>query len=99
MREWGSLNNNGTKSQECFNMNNSFEQQLEQFLKSILGGDSPNFAQLYLLHAAGSVYEIVSGQSHTQRVIIPKVIELYKEKSLVLKGINRYRQWRDSSFF
>lgn len=79
-------------------MNNNFEQQLEQFLKSILGGDSPNFAQLYLLHAAGSVYEIAIGQSHTQRVIIPKVVKLYKEKSLVYKGIRRYKNWKESSF-
>jgi hypothetical protein len=80
-------------------MNKQFEAQLEQFLKSILGGDSPNLAQLYLLHAAGSVYEVAIGQSFTQRVVIHKVIKLYKEKSLVMKGINRFRQWRDSSFF
>lgn len=80
-------------------MNKQLEAQLEQFLKSILGGDSPNFAQMYLLHAAGSVYEVSIGQSYSQRVIIPKVIELYKEKSLAMKGINRFRQWRDSSFF
>ena len=72
-------------------MNNQLEAQLEQFLKSILGGDSPNFAQLYLLHAAGSVYEVAIGQSFTQRVIIPKAIKLYKEKSLVYKGIQRYK--------
>lgn len=80
-------------------MNKQLEAQLEKLLKSILGGDSPNFAQLYLLHTAGSVYEVAIGQSYSQRILIPKVIKLYKEKSLVMKGINRFRQWRDSSFF
>lgn len=76
-----------------------FEQRLEEFLVSILGGDKMNHIQLALLHTAGSVYEIVSGQSHTQRVILPAVVKLYKEKSLVYKGINRFLQLRDSSFF
>lgn len=57
-----------------------------------------NHIQLALLHTAGSVYEVASGQSHTQRVLIPRVVELYKEKSLFVKGINRFIQWREHSF-
>lgn len=79
-------------------MTSKLEAQLEQFLKSILGGDSPNFAQLYLLHAAGSVYEVAIGQSYSQRILVPKVINLYKEKSLVYKGIQRYKNWKEDSF-
>ena len=79
-------------------MNKQFEQRLEEFLVSILGGDKMNSLQLALLHTAGSIYEIASGQSFTQRVLIPKAIKLYKEKSYLYKGINRYIQWREHSF-
>lgn len=58
-----------------------------------------NTIQQALFHTAATVYEIASGQSFTQKVIIPKAIRFYKEKSLLVKGINRYIQWRDSSFF
>lgn len=58
-----------------------------------------NSIQQALFHTAATVYEIASGQSHTQRVIIPKAVKFYKEKSLLVKGINKYLQWRDSSFF
>lgn len=58
-----------------------------------------NTIQQALFHTAATVYEIASGQSHTQRVLLPKVISLYKEKSLVYKGIQRYNNWKESSFF
>ena len=80
-------------------MNKQFEKSLENVLVNILGGDKMNSPQLALLHTAGSSYEIASGQSFTQRVLIPKAIKLYKEKSYLYKGINRYVQWRESSFF
>ena len=79
-------------------MNKQFEDHLEQFLVNILGGDKMNHIQLALLHTAGSIYEIASGQSFTQRVLIPKAIKLYKEKSYLYKGIDRYVQWREHSF-
>lgn len=76
------------------------EQDLERFLITLLSSSEGkmNTIQQALFHTAATVYEIASGQSHTQRVIIPKVIKFYKEKSLLVKGINRYLQWRDSSF-
>jgi hypothetical protein len=79
-------------------MNKQFERHLEHFLVNILGGDKMNNLQLALLHTAGSIYEIASGQSFTQRVLIPKAIKLYKEKSYLYKGINRYVQWREHAF-
>lgn len=78
--------------------NKQFEQRLENFLMSILGGDKMNHIQLALLHTAGSVYEVASGQSFTQRVLIPKAVKFYKEKSYLYKGIDRYVQWREHSF-
>lgn len=57
-----------------------------------------NTIQQALFHTAATIYEIASGQSFTQRVLIPKAIRFYKEKSLLVKGINRYLQWKDSAF-
>lgn len=77
------------------------EQDLERFLTTLLSNSDGkmNTIQQALFHTAATVYEIASGQSFTQRVVIPKAINFYKEKSLVYKGINRFIQWRDSSFF
>lgn len=77
------------------------EQDLERFLTTLLSNSEGkmNTIQQALLHTAATVYEIASGQSHTQRVLIPKVIRFYKEKSLVYKGIKRYNSWKESSFF
>jgi hypothetical protein len=77
------------------------EQDLERFLTTLLSNSEGkmNSIQQALFHTAATVYEIASGQSHTQRVIIPKAVKFYKEKSLLVKGINKYLQWRDSSFF
>lgn len=76
------------------------EQDLERLLTTLLSNSEGkmNTIQQALLHTAATVYEIASGQSFTQRVLLPKVISLYKEKSLLVKGINRYIQWRDSAF-
>lgn len=76
------------------------EQDLERFLITLLSNSEGkmNTVKQTLFHTAATVYEIASGQSHTQRVIIPKAVKFYKEKSLIVKGINRYFQWRDSAF-
>lgn len=76
------------------------EQDLERFLTTLLSNSEGkmNSIQQALFHTAATVYEIASGQSHTHRVLIPKAIRFYKEKSLLVKGINRYLQWRDSAF-
>lgn len=77
------------------------EQDLERFLTTLLSNSEGkmNNIQQALFHTAATVYEIASGQSHTQRVIIPKAIKFYKEKSLMYKGIKRYNSWKESSFF
>jgi hypothetical protein len=77
------------------------EQDLERFLTTLLSNSEGkmNTIQQALFHTATTVYEIASGQSFTQRVILPSVVKLYKEKSFLYRGINRYLQWRDSSFF
>ncbi len=77
------------------------EQDLERFLTTLLSNaeGKMNTIQQALFHTAATVYEIASGQSYTQRVVIPKAIKFYKEKSFLYKGINSYIQWRDSSFF
>lgn len=76
------------------------ERDLERFLTTLLSNSEGkmNNIQQALFHTAATVYEIASGQSHTQRVLLPKVISLYKEKSLACRGINRFIQWRDSAF-
>lgn len=76
------------------------EQDLERFLATLLSNSEGkmNTIQQTLFHTAATVYEIASGQSHTQRVIIPKAIRFYKEKSLLYKGVKRYTKWRDDSF-
>ncbi|WP_391558962.1 hypothetical protein [Robertmurraya sp.] len=76
------------------------EQDLERLLTTLLSNSEGkmNTIQQALFHTAATVYEIASGQSFTQRVLIPKAIKFYKEKSLLVKGINRYLQWRDSAF-
>lgn len=76
------------------------EQDLERFLTTLLSNSEGkmNTIQQALFHTAATVYEIASGHSHTQRVLLPKVISLYKEKSLIYKGVKRYTKWRDDSF-
>lgn len=46
-----------------------------------------NFAKLFLLHAAGSIYETVTGQNYTQRLIRRKFSNL-------IRGESR-RSWED----
>lgn len=77
------------------------EKDLERFLTTFLSNSEGkmNTIQQALFHTAATVYEIASGQSFTQRVVIPKAIKFYKEKSLVYKGIKRYNNWKESSFF
>lgn len=77
------------------------EQDLERFLTTLLSGqdNKMNNIQQAIFHTAATVYEIASGQSFTQRVVIPRAVKFYKEKSLVYKGIKRYNSWKESSFF
>lgn len=76
------------------------EQDLERFLTTLLSNSEGkmNTIQQALFHTAATVYEIASGQSFTQRVVIPKAVKFYKEKSLVHEGIKRYNSWKASSF-
>lgn len=50
-----------------------------------------NFAKMFLMHAAGSVYENVTFQSHTQRLIRRKVGNVFRR----LKGLEPKRSWED----
>lgn len=76
------------------------EQDLERFLTTLLSSSEGkmNTIQQAVFHTAATIYEIASGQSFTQRVVIPKAIKFYKEKSLVYRGIQRYNNWKESSF-
>lgn len=46
-----------------------------------------NFSKLFLLHAAGSIYETVTGQNHTQRLIRRKISNFVRGES--------WRSWQD----
>jgi len=46
-----------------------------------------NFVKLFLLHAAGSIYETVTGRNYTQRLIRRKI-------SNFIRGESR-RSWED----
>lgn len=49
------------------------------------------FIPLLAMHAAGSVYEIITGRSHTQRTIKRKAINVVRR----LKGQEPLRSWED----
>lgn len=49
------------------------------------------FITLFAMHAAGSVYEIVTGRSHTQRTIKRKASNVIRR----LKGQEPLRSWED----
>lgn len=49
------------------------------------------FSKMFLLHAAGSLYEIVTFQSHTQRLARRKIGNVIRR----LKGEQPLRSWQD----
>lgn len=49
------------------------------------------FSKMFLMHAAGSVYEIVIGQSHTQRTIKRKAVNVVRR----MNGQEPLRSWQD----
>lgn len=49
------------------------------------------FSKMFMLHAAGSLYEAVIGQSHTQRLVRRKFGNLVRR----LKGEQPLRSWQD----
>jgi hypothetical protein len=49
------------------------------------------FIKMFMLHAAGSIYETVSGQNHTQRLIRRKAGNVVR----LLKGEQPLRSWQD----
>lgn len=49
------------------------------------------FITLFAMHAAGSIYEIVTGRSHTQRLVKRKVKNVIRR----FKGQEPLRSWQD----
>lgn len=49
------------------------------------------FSTMFLMHAAGSVYETITGRSHTQRLIRRKATNVVRR----LKGEEPLRSWED----
>lgn len=50
------------------------------------------FSKMFLLHAAGSIYEALIGQSFTQRLVRRKAGNVVRR----LKGQESLRSWQDS---
>jgi len=49
------------------------------------------FIKMFMLHAVGSIYETVTGQSHAQRLVRRKIKNVFRR----IKGEQPLRSWQD----